>query len=402
MSSGSASSMNPADDTIVRRQGSGRTALYATIAVVIVVVLIVVVAWQAGWFGTSGSSPKPNGTGCTPPASTAVSGAGGTFVFPLMYQWETVYTAAQVNYQAVGSGAGIQQITAKTVDFGGSDAPLNPAQRAGAPGLLTLPESAGAVVPIYNIPGLGTTLKFDGATLASIYLGTITNWNDSALQALNPGVSLPNQNIIVVHRSDGSGTTFIWTSYLSSQSSTWASQVGHATSVNWPTGVGSKGNSGVTQTVASTSYAVGYVDINYALTNGLAFGKVKNPAGNFIEASLNNSESAIKDSNPTFPAANGDWYNFSVLNAPGAGDYPITSFTYLLVYGDLSGAFGSSMSLTTAENLANFLEWIITSGQTYAGPLYYIPLPSNVVTEDKTTIASLTYNGAAVPLCAGS
>ena len=183
MSSGSASSANPTGDVIVRRPGTSRTALYATVAVIVVVVLIVVVAWQVGWFGTSNTS-KPNGNGsCTPPAATALSGAGGTFVFPLMYQWETVYSGSQVNYQAVGSGAGIQQITAKTVDFGGSDAPLNPAQRAAAPGLLTLPESAGAVVPIYNVPGLTQTLKFDGAALANIYLGTITNWNDSALQA---------------------------------------------------------------------------------------------------------------------------------------------------------------------------------------------------------------------------
>ncbi len=381
---------------VIRRSRSPRTGLYVGVAVVIVIIAIVGVSWQVGLFGDGKSGT--GSSGCNPPASTSIKGAGSTFVYPLMYQWETTYTQGAVNYASVGSGAGILQITAKTVDFGATDAPLNATQRAAAPGLLTIPESAGGVVPIYNLPGVSTALRFNGSVLAQIYLGTITNWNSSALQAINPGVVLPNANIIVVHRSDGSGTTFIWTSYLSAESATWKSQVGHATSVVWPTGVASKGNAGVTTTVQTTADAIGYVDINYALTNAIAYGKVQNPAGNYILATLNNTASALKDANPTLPPGSGDWYNVSVLNAPGAGDYPIVSFTYVLIYPDLSAAF-PSYTLANAENLVDFLDWAITAGQSYSAQLYYIPLPTSVVAADTATLQSVTFGGSAVPTC---
>ncbi|HEY1199208.1 MAG TPA: phosphate ABC transporter substrate-binding protein PstS [Thermoplasmata archaeon] len=400
MSGTSGNSANPPGETVVRSKGKSRTGLYAVIAVVVVIVIIVGAGWAAGWFKTSSSASTSSG--CTLPTAATLNGAGSTLVAPLMIAWSLAYTASTVNYASVGSGAGISDITSKTVDFGASDAPLNPAQRAAipSPGVVTIPESAGAAVPIYNLPSVSPTLKFTGQILAAIYLGGITNWNNTALQTINPGVTLPNAAIVVVHRSDGSGTTFVWSSFLSTANTTWATTLGHSTTINWPGGVGSKGNSGVTATVKSTVDAIGYVDINYALTNGVAFGAVQNPSGNYVVANVTNIESAIKDANPTFPAATGDWYNVSVLNAPGAHDYPMATFTYLFVYKDLGVAYGSSYTQSKAQNLVNFLAWIVSAtGQSYSAPLYYIPLSSTAATFDLATVNSLTYNGATLTAC---
>jgi len=389
----------PPSDTMVRSKGKSRTGLYVVIAVVVVIIIILSAGYAAGWFKTSSSGTSGS---CTPPAGQTLDGAGSTLVAPLMIAWSLAYTASTVDYASVGSGAGISDITQKTVDFGASDAPLNPSQRAAvpSPGVVTIPESAGAAVPIYNLPGLSSTLKFTGQILAAIYLGDITNWNNSALQAVNPGVVLPTASIIVVHRSDGSGTTFVWSSFLSDSNATWNHTLGHATTINWPVGVGSKGNSGVTTTVKSTVDAIGYVDINYALTNGVAFGAVQNPAGNFIEANVTNIESAIADSHPVFPSPTGDWFNFSVLNAPGTHDYPISTFTYVFVYTDVGTAYGSAYSQAKAQALIDFLLWIVSpTGQSYSAPLYYIPLSSAAVTFDDNTIKSVTYNGAAISSC---
>jgi len=402
--SGSATTPPASSDTIVRSKGKSRTGLYAVIAVVVVIVIVLAAGYAAGWFKSSGSTKSSTGT-CTGPTPAVLSGAGSTLVAPLMDQWSASYTASTVGYSAVGSGSGINDITSKTVDFGASDAPLNPAQRAAipSPGVVTIPESIGAAVPIYNLPGISGHLKFTGQILAEIYLGDMTNWNNSALQAINPGVSLPVASIVVVHRSDGSGTTFAWSSFLSASNSTWKNTLGHSTTIDWPVGVGAKGNSGVTETVQSTVDAIGYVDINYALTNGVAFGAVQNPAGNYIVANLTNIASAVKDSNVVFPSPTGDWYNVTVENAPGAEDYPISTLTYLFVYKDLGAAYGSSFSLGTAENLVNFLLWIVgPTGQSYSAPLYYVPLASAAVTYDTNTINSITYNGAAIPTCVPS
>ncbi|MGP8076082.1 MAG: phosphate ABC transporter substrate-binding protein PstS [Thermoplasmata archaeon] len=390
------------DSTMMQRKKGGRGALIAVIAVV-VVVLIVVVGYSAGWFKTSTSGTT--GSGCTLPASEPVNGAGSTLVAPLMFQWEAAYTASSVSYNSIGSGGGIAQITAKTVDYGASDAPLSAAQAAAvpSPGVLTIPESIGGVVPIYNLPGLSATLHFTGQILAEIYLGTMTNWNNSALQTINPGVVLPNAAIVVVHRSDGSGTTFIWTSYLTVENATWASTVGHATSVNWPVGVGSKGNAGVTATVKTTSDAIGYVDINYALTDSVAFGAVENPSDNYVLANITNIASAVTDSNPAFPADTNTqaWYNFSVLNAAGAHDYPISSFTYVFVYADLGAAYGASYTKVDAQNLVDFLAWIVSAhdGQSYSAELYYVPLSAAAISYDLAAIDSITYNGGALTPC---
>lgn len=315
-----------------------------------------------------------------------------------MFAWSAAYTASTVNYASVGSGAGISDISAKTVDFGASDAPLDPAQRAAAPGIATLPESAGGVVPIYNLPGVSTTLKLTGQVLAAIYLGDITSWNDSALQSINPGVTLPAASIVVVHRSDGSGTTFVWSSFLSEANSTWKNTVGHSTSITWPVGVGAVGDAGVAAWVKSTADSVGYVDLTYALTDSVAYGSVENPDGDYILANVTNIESSISDANPTFPAPTGDWYNVSVLNAPGPQDYPVATLTYVLVYQDLSGAY-PTYTLTKAENLANFLGWMVTVGQQYSAALYYAPLPPSTVSYDETAINSITFNSSAIPRC---
>ncbi len=386
-----------------RQKSGGRGALIAVVAVVVVVLLVVVGGYSAGWFKTSSSSTT--GAGCTLPSSAPINGAGSTLVAPLMFQWAAAYTASSVSYNSIGSGGGISQITAKTVDFGASDAPLSAAQ-AGAipsPGVLTIPESIGAAVPIYNLPGLSVTLHFTGQMLAEIYLGTMTNWNNSQLQAINPGVVLPNAAIAPIFRSDGSGTTFIWTSYLSAENATWASTVGHATSVNFPVGHGSKGNAGVTATVKSTVDAIGYVDINYALTDSVAFGAVENPSGNFVLANISNIASAVKDSNPVFPVDTDTqaWYNFSVLNAPGAHDYPISSFTYIFVYKDLGVAYGSSYTMGDGQNLVDFLAWVVTAadGQSYSAALYYVPLSAAAISFDLTAIDSVTYNGGALTPC---
>ena len=401
------SSVNASTETIVRPKGAGRTGIYVAVAVVVIVIIIVVAGYSAGWFKPASTSTP--GAACTLPSSTALSGAGSTLVAPLMIAWSLAYTASTVSYASVGSGAGITDITSKTVDFGASDAPLNPTQRAALPSpAVTIPESAGAAVPIYNLPTVSSTLKFTGQILAAIYLEDITNWNNSALQAVNPGVTLPNATIVVVHRSDGSGTTFVWSSFLSDSNATWKSTLGFATTINWPIGeVGSKGNSGVTTTVKSTQDAIGYVDINYALTNSVSYGSVQNPKGTYVLANVSNIASAIKDANPTLPAGTGDWFNVSVLNAPGVGDYPIATLTYVFVYSDLGTAYGSSYTLDKAQNLVDFLAWIVnaTQGQTYSAGLYYIPLSSTVIGADQTTIAGITYSGtkliACVPLIVG-
>ncbi|HYA70661.1 MAG TPA: phosphate ABC transporter substrate-binding protein PstS [Thermoplasmata archaeon] len=353
----------------------------------------------------SASAPivvNPTGTECGIVPGQTLNGAGSTLVAPLMIEWSLVYTASTVSYAVVGSGAGISEITAKTVDFAATDAPLNPAQRAAipSPGVETFPESAGAVVPIYNLPGVSAHLHFTGQVLAAIYLGDITNWNDSALRAINPGVILPNAPILVVHRSDGSGTTFVWTSFLSVANATWRNDIGRSMVINWPVGSGAKGDSGVTTAVRETTDAIGYVALDYALTSSVAFGAVQNPAGDYILANVTNTESALVDSSVVFPSPTGDWYNVSVLNAPGAEDYPVATYTYILVYTDLGRAYGASFSEAHARALVDFLSWMVSpAAQSYSAALYYAPLSTYAMSYDATALSSITYNGASLEVC---
>ena len=288
------------------------------------------------------------------PAQTGLTGAGATFPNPIYTKWFDAYnkqTGVQVNYQSIGSGGGIRQFTEGTVDFGATDGPMNDEQIAAVKGnALHVPTVMGAVVLTYNLPEVGSTrLRLDGPTVAAIFQGSITKWNDKALAKLNPGAKLPNSDIIVVHRSDGSGTSYIFTDFLSKSSLDWKDKVGKATSVNWPVGLGGKGNEGVTQQVKQTVGSIGYVELIYALSNDLPYATIKNPAGEFVDASLASvtaaAASAKFDKNTDF--------RVSITNAPGKDAYPISSFTWLLVHTEQPDA-------AKAKAIRDFLKWMIS------------------------------------------
>src|SRR3954451_22622649 len=270
-----------------------------------------------------------------PVSAQSLTGAGATFPNPIYTKWFDAYnkkTGVQINYQSIGSGGGIRQFTEGTVDFGASDGPMSNEQMQAVGGkVLHVPTVLGAVVLTYNLPGLGDTkLKFDGATIAGIFQGKITKWNDKGIAGLNPGVKLPDSDIIVVHRSDGSGTSYIFTDFLSKVSPDWKIKVGKATSVNWPAGLGGKGNEGVTQQVKQTEGAIGYVELIYALSNGLGFAQIQNSAGKFVEPSLGSVSSAA-----AIAKLNSDTdFRVSITNPPGDDAYPIASFTWLLIQKD--------------------------------------------------------------------
>jgi phosphate transport system substrate-binding protein len=325
--------------------------------------------------------------------SAALTGAGATFPAPLYTKWFDAYaqdSGVRINYQSIGSGGGIRQFTEGTVDFGASDAPMTDQQVAAVKGNVQhIPTVLGAVVATYNLPSLGKNpLRFDGPTLADIFLGRITKWNDRRLAALNPGVTLPNQDIIVVHRSDGSGTTYIFTDYLSKVSPEWKGKVGHATSVDWPVGLGGKGNEGVTQQVKQLEGAIGYVELIYALSNKLPFAKVKNAAGTYIDPSLEATTAAAASAR----FAKDTDFRVSITNAPGAQSYPISSFTWLLVPINARDA-------AKAKVLRDFLTWMITPGaQEMAKQLEYAPLPAEVIGLIKPRIASLKAEGKPIAM----
>ena len=345
--------------------------------------------------------------------SVTVNGAGATFPAPLINEWTLNYTkqnpSININYQPIGSGAGIKQLMAKTVDFGASDAPLSKSQTGNfSSPIVHIPETIGSVVAAYNIPEMPNSgLKFTGALLADIFMGKVKSWDDPAIKAINPGVNLPSQPIVVVHRSDGSGTTFVWTSFLSKASREWNSTIGHGTAVPWPTGIGESGNPGVAKAVISTPYSIGYVELAYALTSHINYGFIKNREGNFVEPSLNstlaavtaattsNATSGAQHANATskLPAGNESWASVSLLNATGAHSYPIATFTYLLVYKDMATNINS---ISKAKAIAQFIEWAVTSGQKTSPKLEYVPLPPSVVQIDNATLKSLTYNGQPV------
>jgi phosphate transport system substrate-binding protein len=321
-------------------------------------------------------------------AAQSLTGAGATFPNPIYQKWFDVYnkkTGVQINYQSIGSGGGIKQYTEGTVDFGASDGPMTDDQLKAVQGqVIHLPTVMGAVVMTYNLPSLGnTTLHFDGPTIADIFLGHVTKWNDRRLVALNPGVKLPDQDLLVVHRSDGSGTSYIFTDYLSKVSPEWKEKVGFATSVNWPAGLGGKGNEGVTQQVKQSEGAVGYVELIYAVANKLPYGDVKNAAGKFVVPSLE-SVTAAAASAKFEPNTD---FRVSITNAPGAGSYPISSFTWFLVRPDIGDA-------AKGKALKNFLTWYVTpEAQQMAIALQYAPLPKPVVTLILARVKALKAGG---------
>jgi phosphate transport system permease protein/phosphate transport system substrate-binding protein len=360
----------------------------------------------------------------------AINGAGASFPFPLIDTWRVEYQNVNpnvnINYQSIGSGGGIRQFTERTVDFGATDAPLDQNDTQNLPGpAVHIPETIGSVVAAYNINGVTESgLRLTGPILADIFRGTVTTWNDPRIQELNPDLTLPSEPIVVVHRSDGSGTTFVWTSYLSAVSPEWSDTVGSGTSVEWPTGLGAPGNEGVASTISSTPNSIGYVELAYALTTDTPHASIQNAEGNFVEPSLDSTQAAVAaavlgggastnstttSTNATgtttnatgtqnmtsinLPAGGESWSEVSLLNAPGANSYPIASFTYLLLYQDLSTNIDN---MERARALVDFVEWAITDGQQFASELSYVPLPDPVVQHNMQTLQSLTFQGQPV------
>ncbi len=310
-----------------------------------------------------------------------LTGAGATFPYPIYAKWADAYktqTGVGLNYQSIGSGGGIRQLTNQTVFFGATDGPMTPDQMLAAPGkILHLPTVLGAVVPVYNIPGVSTQLKFTGALLADIFLGKITKWNDPTIMKLNPGVNLPGTDITVVHRSDGSGTSYIFVDFLSKLSAEWKTKVGVATAVNWPVGVGGKGNEGVSGLVTQTPGSIGYVELIYALQNKVSYGAVQNMAGEFVTATVESVSAAAAEAVKRMPPD----FRVSITNAPGDHVYPISSFTWLLLY-------ENPKDKAQAKVMTDFVKWALTDGQKFAPELGYAPLPDSLV---KLELAALTH-----------
>ncbi len=316
-----------------------------------------------------------------------INGAGATFPYPMYSKWFDEYhkkfPTLQFNYQSIGSGGGIQQVTQGTVDFGATDGPMNDKQlmdfqEKRGNGVLHFPTVMGAVVPVYNIAGVTAQLNFTGEALAGIFLGTITKWNDPMIAKANPGVNLPGNDIVVVHRSDGSGTSYIWVDYLSKVSKDWETKVGRGTSVNWPVGLGGKGNEGVSGQVKQTPNSIGYVELIFARQNKMPFGKVKNAAGVFVEASLASVTADAAGAVKEIP----DDFRVSITNSPGKESYPISSFTWLLVPSKIQDA-------TKKKAIADFVKWMLTDGQAMATALDYAPLPKPVVAKELKAIAKI-------------
>jgi len=317
---------------------------------------------------------------------TTLNGAGATFPYPMYSKWfsdyHKIHSDIEINYQSIGSGGGIRQITEGTVDFGASDMPmtddqLKEAQTKLKTRVFNIPTVLGAVVPAYNVAGISEELKFTPEILSGIFLGRISNWNDPAISAANPGVKFPNLDIVVVHRSDGSGTTFIWTDYLSKVSADWKVQVGSGTSVKWPKGMGGKGNEGVAGFVRNLPGSIGYVELIYAVQNHIPYGSVRNSAGVFLKASLEGVTAAAASA-PKMPAD----FRVSITNAPGKDAYPISSFTWLLIP-------QQSKDAAKGKILADFLNWMVSDGQKLTSALSYAPLPDNVVAKVKETIKQI-------------
>jgi|HubBroStandDraft_4_1064222.scaffolds.fasta_scaffold79796_2 phosphate transport system substrate-binding protein len=381
-----------ADKSHLPKKSSSRTSLYVVIAVVVIVIAIVGAGAALGLF-----SPKKTTSNCPAGSGQTVAAAGSSLAAPLMTLWSSQYSCGQLEYNSVGSGAGVTDLTQKTVDFGASDAPLSISQVSALPSgstVLTIPELVAGVAIIYDVSGVAKGLNLSGTVLAGIYLGTITNWDDSAISALNPATKLPNANITVVERADSSGTTFVYTSWLSLENSTWKTKVGAATTVSWPTGIKESGSLGVAGTVKSDPNSIGYVDLAYAITNSLAYGAIQNPANNYILPNESNTAAAAAQAG-SLPAANAEagWNAVSLLNEPGSQTYPIATFSYVMVYSDLGAVYGSSESQAHAQGIVAFLWWAVTTGQSYSTGLSYVPLPANVVASDETAISSVLYNG---------
>src|ERR1700687_3272973 len=316
-------------------------------------------------------------------ADLLINGAGATFPYPIYSKWFDVYAkenpGIKFNYQSIGSGGGIRMLSNRTVDLGASDAPLTDAQLADAPGkILHFPSVMGAVVIAYNIPGFTGTMRLTGPIIADIFAGKITKWDDDKIKALNTTVTIPSTDIVVCHRSDGSGTSYIFTDYLSKVSPSWSSDPGKGTAVKWPAGLGGKGNEGVTALIQQTPGAIGYVELIYALNNHIPYAEIQNKAGNWVKASLEGVTAAAASSASNMP----DDFRVSITDAPGADAYPISSFTWLLVY-------QKQTNHEIGTQIVKFLHWAISDGQKYTAELHYAPLPAAVVQKEEAQIKQI-------------
>ena len=325
-----------------------------------------------------------------------LNGAGATFPFPLIDLWRVEYNKeysnVNLNYQSIGSGGGVKQHIEKTVNFAASDKPMSEAERELAPGTLHIPESIGGVVIVYNIPEVPDKgLKLTGDEIADIFLGKITKWNDPKIVAHNPDLNLPDKEIVAAHRSDGSGTTFVFTDYLVTVSPEWDEKVGKGKSVPWPLGLAAAGNEGVAGIVKSTEYSIGYIELAYAFQTGMSYASVQNGDGTaFIEPTLESISAASSGVSEGLPSGEESWVSVSLVNAPGPDSYPIASFTYLLVYDDLKLVTDNKEQ---AKAVIHIIYWMITDGQEFSPTLLYVPLADKVVEIGKRGLASVTYDG---------
>jgi len=376
------SSSEPDDEIVMPHRGGGKA--FVVLALVVAATVVIAAAFAAGLLSTGASKE-----------SVTITGAGATFPMPLILKWADEYHnetngKVKVNYGGGGSGAGITQIKDKHVEFAGTDAPLSASESA-AYSLVHIPETLGAVVVAYNEPSL-SSLKLDGPTLSRIFMKNITVWDDPAIGALNPGSTLPTDQITTVVRSDSSGTTFVFSGYLAVVSQDFDSLYGQGKSVNWPNAIGASGNPGVTQTVKTTPHSIGYIELAYAIQNQVQSAHLKNHDGNFVTPSPDTT-SAAAASLGTLPSGDGDWSQVNILDASGADSYPIASFTYILIYKELYNN-QTKMNRTAAEALVDFLWWAVHSdGQSHADEMYYAPLPASVVSGNEDTLNSITYNG---------
>jgi len=394
------------------KRRSSRTGVTVLVVLILLVATILVVGYQQKWFG--GSTSSSAGT-CS--QGVTLQGDGAQFVAPLMTAWTAAYgtqSGNQVNYPAGGSGTGLTHFSEHPplLDFAVTDDPLSAAERAAMPSQpLTLPMVGGALAIIYNLPGIAGHLNLTGALLAEIYNGNITTWNDPAITAINPGAALPAVQIYTVHRSDPAGTTYVLSDFLSQSSSYWASHVGKGISISFPSApkqTAAKGNSLVLSTVATTSNSIGYSDLTDVLTytkSVVQYAAIQNPATHYVVPTLADTASAIADkvaSIAHFPTSTGDWFNVSMVNANGSGDYPLATFVYMFVYQATDQGFTPSKS--RSQVLVQWLDWALSTGQTLANEttptqLYYAALPASIVALDRAGIASMTFSGGAIPSC---
>jgi len=336
------------------------------------------------------SSGAASSTTSSSSQSVDLTGAGATFPYPIYSKWFSDYanlTGVKINYQSIGSGGGIRQLSEQTVDFGASDSPMSDDELSKAKGgaILHFPTVLGADVITYNLPGVTAALKFTPAAIADIFSGRIKKWNDTRIASLNPGITLPAQDILVVHRSDGSGTTYIFTDYLSTAVPSWKASVGKGKEVKWPVGLGAKGNEGVSGQVKQTPGSIGYVELAYAKQNNLPIAAIRNKSGQFVAASVDAVTAAAAGVAKALPA-NTD-YRISIVDAPGAGSYPISSFTWILVYQHQTDA-------VKGKKLVDFLNWALTDGEKEASTLDYAPLPAEMATAVKARVANIDLSGA--------